>query len=656
MKCSPIFVLVLLLTVSMTPLMDANAAGAGPYAPLQAGTISGTVLDGSGNPMAGVIVSFDSGNATVTDGNGDFSAMLAHGDYQVLGSAAGYVPFVVNNVSTDSSVTVHMIPGGWFEAADMFGDGSFVGVDMVQDSMRLTVTQSSLLPQDEWFFVTSNDYEWGGNWNQRNSNRGYVWYVDINGDGSFANKDDHYEYDDWEVAVDSFTLNARGVPLADFDNDGDYDMVVPFIKYDGSWKDSNNLYFVENLGVDGEGHRTFMDPAEIEGTAFDVNAYLMDCAVDDFNLDGNWDFAITGNDDVLYYYEGVGNGSFIKNMITTNAPGGRGRGKDAGDINNDGNPDIVYTEYGTGTVHAYLGSGNGTFSEPVYLFTAYSQLYDEAAYRDPYGLVVADLDNDGTADIMTNDGGPGVYSIWKGDGACGFTWQGVSFDYSSHGAIDDFDFDQDGDLDIIAIEHGSGGRIYSAANMDDGETWSSRQVIKYDTAAHRQNYAISAPPSLTQSTLETAGTYVSDIHDTGSVDNEVTLVTYSAHVNANQSLRVQLRSSDDPGMGGASAWEDMDIRDNTIATPSGRYIQYRVLFNGTGRSTPVLESVAIRYSENPVWLDIPDVRRASPELRRHGPGRSVPGRGPRRVVSAHGITRHLQRVPGVSGPHRQCDP
>ncbi len=602
MKHSPVFVVLLLLTVSMTPVLDTVASAEGSYAPLQAGTISGTVLDGSGNPMAGAIVSFNGANATVTDVNGEFSAMLAHGDYQVLGSASGYEPFVVNNVSTDSSITAHMIPGGWYEAGDMFSDGTFSGVEMIQDGMRLSVTDSPLLPQDEWFFVTANDYEWGGNWNQRNSNRGYVWYVDINGDGTFANKDDYYEYDDWEVAVDSFSLNVRGVPLADFDNDGDYDMVVPFIKYDGNWKDNNNLYFVENLGVDGEGHRTFADPAEIQGTAFDVNAYLMDCAVDDYDLDGNWDFAITGNDDALYFYEGIGNGSFIKNTITTNAPGGRGRGKDAGDVNNDGNPDVVYTEYGTGTVWAFLGTGNGTFSEPVYLFTAYSQLYDEAAYRDPYGLVVADLDNDGTADIMTNDGSPGVYSIWKGDGACGFTWQGVSFDYSSHGAIDDFDFDGDGDLDIIAIEHGSGGRIYSAANMGDGTSWSSRQVIKYDTATHRQNYAISAPPSLTQSTLGTTGYYVSDIHDAGSVDDQVTLVTYSAHVNANQTLTVQLRSSDDPGMAGASAWEDVDPLDNTLTTPSGRYIQYRVFFNGTGRSTPVLESIAIRFFEDPVWL------------------------------------------------------
>ncbi|HID73767.1 MAG TPA: hypothetical protein EYP43_01815, partial [Thermoplasmata archaeon] len=401
-------------------------------------------------------------------------------------------------------------------------------------------------------------------------------------------------------AVDGYTLNSRGIPMADFDNDGDYDLVIPRIWYDGTWHDENNLAFVENQGVDAEGHRVFADPVSIPGTGFEMSAYLMDAAVEDFDCDGNWDFAITGNRDDLLLFMGQGDGTFDVSTITVDAPGSRGRGKDAGDINNDGNPDIVYTEYSTGGVYAFYGRGNGTFSAPQFLFKAFSERYDEIDYRDPYGLAVGDFDNDGTADIITNDGRYALYSLWKGDGTGNFTRMDTILDLSSYGAIDDFDIDGDGDLDLLVIENVWGGRIYAAINQQDGGYWSTMQIIRYSSALHRSTFAISTPPGASR--YHTSGTYVSHIHDTGDDASRITLVDYDAHVNANQSLTVQVRTSSDPAMVNASAWVTVESHDNTIPAPAGRYVQYRVLLSSTSLSTPVLDSIMIKYVPDPVWL------------------------------------------------------
>ncbi|HID74280.1 MAG TPA: hypothetical protein EYP43_04435, partial [Thermoplasmata archaeon] len=333
-----------------------------------------------------------------------------------------------------------------------------------------------------------------------------------------------------------------------------------------------------------------------------VWSFAWGVAVDDFNEDGNWDFIAAGNNDNLRYLEGNGDGTFTRHTITNNAPGSQARGKAAGDVNNDGHADLVMTERSTGKVYAYLGDGTGSFSAPIYLFTTYSEWWSTSTYRDPYGLAVADFNNDGSVDIITNDGSPGLYSLWIGDGALNFTRARTLFDFSNHGSLDPFDIDRDGDMDFIVIENYYGGRIYSATNWEDGTIWTTKQIIAYNSGSsgHRSLMAVSTPPS--QPTFETSGTYVSSIHDTGDAQSRITHVIYEATDNANQTVTVQVRSSNNPSMMGASPWETVDPDDNTLSTPAGQYIQYRVILTSTKRSTPVLESMRIRYQTNPSWI------------------------------------------------------
>jgi len=110
-------------------------------------------------------------------------------------------------------------------------------------------------------------------------------------------------------------------------------------------------------------------------------------AAADFNNDGNMDFIAGGNADDLYLFAGNGTGGFTTTTITTNAAGSFGRGKDAGDINEDGNWDFTYCENPGGGIYAYYGDGNGGFTETF--------LFDQIGNNDPYACVLADFDGDG---------------------------------------------------------------------------------------------------------------------------------------------------------------------------------------------------------------------------------------------------------------------
>lgn len=185
-------------------------------------------------------------------------------------------------------------------------------------------------------------------------------------------------------------------------------------------------------------------------------------AAGDFDGDGNVDLAVGGNPINILY--GEGNGRFHAPPITTNH--GMPAGVASADFNHDGIPDIVTTWIGgcSGAictnvyVSIFLGTRQGWFLPPV--------SYPIPLFTDQLGSVVVavgDLNGDGNPDVVAVNSFPGgvfdtAVLLSNRDG--GFSpARGYSLGAAKNGIVYLRDMDGDGNLDLIgntAIAYGQG--------------------------------------------------------------------------------------------------------------------------------------------------------------------------------------------------------
>ncbi len=151
-----------------------------------------------------------------------------------------------------------------------------------------------------------------------------------NGDGTFAN------IDAGQMTGDG--VYSTGASWADYDNDGDFDLLV--INYIGS-----NNFFYDNLGDGTFNRRTDLVVAENTGGA------LSSC-FGDYDNDGDLDLFIangdfyTGTSDNNSLYENNGDGTFSKvtNSIVVTDPG-KSCGASWGDYDRDGQLDLYVARF-----------------------------------------------------------------------------------------------------------------------------------------------------------------------------------------------------------------------------------------------------------------------------------------------------------------------
>ena len=223
------------------------------------------------------------------------------------------------------------------------------------------------------------------------------------------------------------SVNHPYAPITtdDFNGDGNPDIV---------WGDHDHDSCQVFLGY-GDGTFEPLDPFYVSPKPFEI-------VTGDFTSDGIIDLVIldvTGTDS-LYVFEGEGDGTFqLVNKLDmgTYYPDHM----DVGDLNCDGNLDLALCSEGWGYFFAYLGDGDGSFtntwmSEPVSI---------------PLNIHVADVNLDSIPDIV----GPGVEAplfIGNGDGT--FQSPIILIPYASGGIGDACtgDFDEDGDIDIIIAD------------------------------------------------------------------------------------------------------------------------------------------------------------------------------------------------------------
>jgi hypothetical protein len=187
----------------------------------------------------------------------------------------------------------------------------------------------------------------------------------------------------WFAVGDAPTAVAAG----DFDGDGRTDLAAA-----DDWSDD-----VAVLLADGGG-------AFRTGSRLPVGAYPQSLVAID--LDGDGDLDLVADDHVLV---GRGDGGFTSGPVLH--AGYRPLAVAAGDLDGDGRPDLAVADAGDfgaidGAVVLYLNAGGMTFTSAGRL----------VAGRAPVAVLIADLDQDGRADLVTADAWTTLLSVFHGNG------------------------------------------------------------------------------------------------------------------------------------------------------------------------------------------------------------------------------------------------
>jgi len=224
---------------------------------------------------------------------------------------------------------------------------------------------------------------------------------------------------------------ARGVHAADFDRDGDIDIVV-------ASRLDNRIVLHVNTSI----HRS----ALLEGEQV-VNTYRQtrSVAAADIDGDGRLDILSTANE-IVAWHRNLGGSppSFESIVIDTSFTGGRW--VTSGDIDGDGDMDIVAADRGTNRIVWYENqlrqTGRVDFVARIVTDTA-------MRVRD---VNVADIDGDGDLDLYSASDGDNTVAWYENVDGSGRAWvkhivsQSVRYPRSTYAA----DLDGDGRLDLMS--------------------------------------------------------------------------------------------------------------------------------------------------------------------------------------------------------------
>ncbi len=219
----------------------------------------------------------------------------------------------------------------------------------------------------------------------------------------------------------------------------------------------------------------------------------------DFDDDGALDLFVNFRKaSTAFVFTGLGDGSF--NPTPAQLSGGLfsgGWGGDLGDLNGDGNLDVLVGDHVRG---AWAWAGNGAFQ-----FSDMTTGLPAPFLFNGGGL--ADLDGDGDLDaVFGADQFNKGYALAHNDGG-GLWTPGAAPTTVNAGSVGSFsfaDFDDDGDLDIFAFGHGGGTIMDAYVYRNDGDGFAE---------------VLSAPiPGQSVGTADPAQGSIGDINCDGQID------------------------------------------------------------------------------------------------------------------------------------------
>ncbi|HET8803730.1 MAG TPA: T9SS type A sorting domain-containing protein [Aequorivita sp.] len=226
---------------------------------------------------------------------------------------------------------------------------------------------------------------------------------------------------------------ANSVAAADFDGDGDIDVVGAAFQAD--------IFSVYINDGDGNFTQQTIDnsPATADGARFVTTVDLDD--------DGDMDvLAASSTADVYVWYENDGSATFTTNIIDNSGLASEAYSIDAADFDQDGDMDIVGGANSGNAVAVYSNDGDENF-------TLLTDLSGGAPTDGVRALKAVDLDIDGDMDILVAANSSDTYSWFENDGSGVFTNNIIdNTEANTNGAsqVMAADMDGDGDMDVVA--------------------------------------------------------------------------------------------------------------------------------------------------------------------------------------------------------------
>src|SRR5438132_714249 len=195
----------------------------------------------------------------------------------------------------------------------------------------------------------------------------------------------------------------KGLQMGDVNRDGHLDLVNA-----ANWGYDETVLLGDGLGS----FHVATPPSEIDGEGGPERLLLRD-----FNNDGRLDILVNGpDDDVCLFYFGDGKGNFpgppLEEAVT------HPFGMDAGDLNGDGNLDVVYPKSGSQIAHehsrdvlVFFGDGTGNLVTGPVLTVG----------QEPHTVIAVDINHDGHLDLAVTNRTDGTVTALLGDGHGNFT-------------------------------------------------------------------------------------------------------------------------------------------------------------------------------------------------------------------------------------------